>query len=129
MTDKDFSRNNVFKNAAVFKKSEGFFFRKDVLMELKETYNEARRLFTKDSEDYFHGFCRYFKLQFGGKDSTLCFTSSPTPFYASNAGYQHPYSDKHLTRTFFSHKDHDQEQNKIMITNLLKNVVFLHWRD
>ena len=89
-------------------------------MELKETYNEARRLFTKDSEDHFHEFCRYFKLQFGGKDSTLFFmiTSSPTPFYASHAGYQHPYSDQHLTRTFFSHKDHDQEQKKIMITNL-----------
>ena len=53
--------------------------KKDILMELKETYNEAMRLFTKDSEDYFHGFCRYFKLQFGGKDSTLFFTSSPTP--------------------------------------------------
>lgn len=90
--------------------------KKDILMELKETYNEAMRLFTKDSEDYFHGFCPYLKLQFGGKDSTLCFTSSSTPFYASHAGYQHPYSDKHLTRTFFSHKDHDQEQKKIMIT-------------
>ena len=70
-------------------------------MEIKETYNEARRLFTEDSEDYFHGFWRYFKLQFGGKNSTLFFTSSPTPFYASHAGYQHPYSDQHLTRTFF----------------------------
>ena len=48
-------------------------------MELKETYNEAMRLFTKDCEDYFHEFCRYFKLQFGGKNSTLFFTSSPTP--------------------------------------------------
>ena len=85
----------------------------DILMELKETYNEARRLFTKDSEDHFHEFCRYFKLQFGGKNSTLFFTSSPTPFYASHAGYQHPYSDQHLTRTFFSHKDHDNDHQLI----------------
>ena len=89
-------------------------------MELKETYNEARRLFTKDFEDYFHEFCRYFKLQFGGKNSTLFFTSSPTHLYTSYAGYQHHILTVTSTsqECSFNIKIMIKNKRKLIITNL-----------
>ena len=86
-------------------------------MELKETYNEARKLFTKDSEDYFHEFCRYFKLQFGGKNSTLFFTSSPTPMPATQAINILTVTSTSQERSF-NIKIMIKNKRKLMITNL-----------
>jgi len=58
------------------------------------------------------GFVVIFKLQFGGKNSTLFFTSSSAPFYATHAGYQASLQ-RPAPHKFFSHKDHNQEQKRI----------------